>query len=170
MALREIKTLPSAVLRRKARKVTAFGPELQALIDDMVETMRLAPGVGLAAPQVDVPLRVIVVEFGSEEDENAPKKLFTLVNPEIARPSEETTVATEACLSIPGYVGDVERNESITVKALNRFGKPQRVKAEGWLARIFQHEIDHLDGVLYIDRAEKVWKLEEADAQVVPAD
>jgi len=170
MALREIKTLPSAVLRRKARKVTAFGPDLQALIDDMVETMRLAPGVGLAAPQVDVPLRVIVVEFGSQEDEEAPKKLFTLVNPEITRPSEDMTVATEACLSIPGYVGDVERHEAITVKALNRFGKPQRVKAEGWLARIFQHEIDHLDGVLYIDRAEKVWKLEEADAQVVPAD
>jgi len=170
MALREIKTLPSAVLRRKARKVTAFGPDLQALIDDMVETMRLAPGVGLAAPQVDVPLRVIVVEFGSQEDEEAPKKLFTLVNPEITRPSEDMTVATEACLSIPGYVGDVERHEAITVKALNRFGKPQRVKAEGWLARIFQHEIDHLDGVLYIDRAEKVWKMEEADAQVVPAD
>jgi len=170
MAIRDIKTLPSAVLRRKARKVTAFGPELQKLIDDMVDTMRLAPGVGLAAPQVDVPLRVIVVEFGSEEDEQAPKKLFTLVNPELTRPSEETAVATEACLSIPGYVGDVERYESITVKALNRFGKPQRVKAEGWLARIFQHEIDHLDGILYIDRAEKVWKLEEADARVVPAD
>ena len=170
MALREIKTLPSPVLRRKARKVIAFGPELQKLIDDMVETMRIAPGVGLAAPQVDVPLRVIVVEFGSEEDENAPKKLFTLVNPEITRPSEEMVVATEACLSIPGFVGDVERHEAITVKALNRFGKPQRVKADGWLARIFQHEIDHLDGVLYIDRAEKVWKLEPEEAQVVPAD
>ena len=170
MAIREIVTLPAPVLRRKARKVTTFGPDLQNLIDDMVETMRAAPGVGLAANQVDVPLRVIVVEYGDEEDEEAPKKLFTLVNPEITRPSEDMTVATEACLSIPGYVGDVERHEAITVKALNRFGKPQRVKAEGWLARIFQHEIDHLDGVLYIDRAEKVWKLEEADAQVVPAD
>jgi peptide deformylase len=170
MALREIKTLPSTVLRRKARKVTAFGPELQRLIDDMVETMRDAPGVGLAAPQVDVPLRVIVVEFGSEDDEEAPKKLYTLVNPEIARPSDEMVVATEACLSIPGFVGDVERHEAITIKGLNRFGKSQRVKAEGWLARIFQHEIDHLDGVLYIDRAEKVWKLEAEDAQIVPAD
>ena len=170
MALREIKTLPSTVLRRKARKVIAFGPELQALIDDMVETMRSAPGVGLAAPQVDVSLRVIVVEFGNEEDEEAPKKLYTLVNPEIWHPSDELVVATEACLSIPGFVGDVERHETLTVKALNRFGKPQRVKAEGWLARIFQHEIDHLDGVLYIDRAEKVWKLEEGDVQIVPAD
>src|SRR5574341_1133336 len=95
MAVREIKTLPASVLRRKARKVTAFGPDLQTLIDDMVETMRLAPGVGLAAPQVDVPLRVIVVEFGSETDEAVPKKLYTLVNPEIARPSDEMVVATE---------------------------------------------------------------------------
>jgi peptide deformylase len=111
-----------------------------------------------------------VVEYGNEEDEEVPKKLYTLVNPEITRSSEEKVIATEACLSIPGYVGDVERPTSITVKGLNRFGRPQRVKAEGWLARIFQHEIDHLDGVLYIDRAEKVWKLEEQDTQVVPAD
>jgi peptide deformylase len=170
MASLEIKTLPSSVLRRKARKVTTFGADLQTLIDDMVVTMREAPGVGLAAPQVDVPLRVIVVEFGNEENEEIPKKLYTLVNPEIARFSEEKVIATEACLSIPGYVGDVERHTSITLRGLNRFGRPQRIKADGWLARIFQHEIDHLDGVLYIDRAEKVWKLEEKDTQVVPAD
>ena len=165
MALRDIKILPSTVLRRKAHKVTAFGPELQALIDDMVETMRAAPGVGLAAPQVDVSLRVIVVEFGSEEDEEVPKKLYTLVNPEIVRPSEEMVVATEACLSIPGFVGDVERHEGLTVKALNRFGKPQRVKAEGWLARIFQHEIDHINGVVFPDRATRVWKPEPDEEQ-----
>jgi peptide deformylase len=170
MAVREIKTLPSPVLRRKARKVTAFSPELQALVDDMVETMRAAPGVGLAAPQVDVPLRVIVVEFGKEDDEEAPKKLYTVINPEITRASADKVVATEACLSIPGYVGDVERLEAITVKGLNRFGKPLRINAEGWLARIFQHEIDHLEGVLYIDRADRVWKLEEEEAQIVPAD
>jgi peptide deformylase len=85
MATREIITIPHPTLRRKARKVTEFGPELQKLIDDMVETMRQAPGVGLAAPQVDVPLRVIVVEFGSEEDENVPPKLYTIVNPEIPK-------------------------------------------------------------------------------------
>jgi peptide deformylase len=170
MAIREIVTLPAPVLRRKARKVTTFGPELQNLIDDMVETMRAAPGVGLAANQVDVPLRVIVVEYGDEEDEEAPKKLFTLVNPELTRPSEEMAVATEGCLSIPGFVGEVERHSAILVKGLNRFGKPMRVKAEGWLARIFQHEIDHLEGVLYIDRAEKVWKLEESDEPVTAAD
>jgi peptide deformylase len=162
-------------LRRKARKVTAFGPDLQHLIDDMIETMRAAPGVGLAAPQVDSPLRVIVVEYGEVEvDENgveteAPKKLFTLVNPEISRPSQEMAVAAEACLSIPGYAGQVERHESLQLRALNRFGKPVRVKADGWLARIFQHEIDHLDGILYIDRAERVWIAEESDA-LIPAD
>ncbi len=170
MAIREIVTLPAPVLRRKARKVTTFGTELQNLIDDMVETMRAAPGVGLAANQVDVPLRVIVVEYGDEENEEAPKKLFTLVNPELTRPSEEMAVATEGCLSIPGFVGEVERHSAILVKGLNRFGKPMRVKAEGWLARIFQHEIDHLEGVLYIDRAEKVWKLEESDEPVTAAD
>ena len=85
MALRKIVTLPEPVLRRKARKVTDFGPELQTLIDDMVETMREAPGVGLAAPQIDVPLRVIVIEYGNEEDEQVPPKLYTVVNPEITR-------------------------------------------------------------------------------------
>jgi peptide deformylase len=170
MAIREIVTLPAPVLRRKARKVTSFGPELQTLIDDMVETMRQAPGVGLAAPQVDVPLRVIVVEFGEEDDEDAPKKLYTLVNPEIRTASEEVVAAPEACLSIPGFAGDVERFEAIQVRGLNRFGKPIRLKLEGWMARIFQHEIDHLDGVLFIDRALKVWKLEEADEPISAAD
>jgi len=170
MAIREIVSLPAPVLRRKARKVTTFGPELQSLIDDMVETMRAAPGVGLAATQVDVPLRVIVVEYGDEEDEEAPKKLFTLVNPVLTSPSEEMTLATEGCLSIPGFVGEVERHNSIVVKGLNRFGKPVRIKADGWLARIFQHEIDHVEGVLYIDRAQKVWKLEESDEPVPAAD
>jgi peptide deformylase len=163
-------TLPAPVLRRKARKVTTFGPELQTLIDDMVETMRAAPGVGLAAPQVDVPSKVIVVEFGHEEDENIPKKLYTLVNPEIVRQSDEKVTAAEACLSIPGFAGEVERHETIHIKALNRKGKPVRIKADGWLARIFQHEIDHLEGKLYIDRAQRVWKMEEADEQIAAAD
>lgn len=170
MALRKIVTLPDDVLRRKARKVTDFGADLQELIDDMVETMREAPGVGLAAPQVAVPLRVIVVEFGDEEDEEAPAKLYTLVNPEIIRASNEYVVGAEGCLSIPGFVGDVERSEAITVKGLNRRGKPTRIKAGGWLARIFQHEIDHLDGVLFIDRAERVWKVEGEPMQAVPVD
>ena len=169
MALREIVSVPEPVLRRKARKVTDFGPELQTLIDDMVETMRTAPGVGLAAPQVNVLQRVIVVEFGDEEDEEVPAKLYTLANPEIARVSDQTAVGVEGCLSIPGFVGDVERSLSVTVKGQNRHGQPVRIQAKGWLARVFQHEIDHLDGVLFPDRAENLWKVEEQAAQVVPS-
>jgi len=161
MALREIITLPHPTLRRKAHKVTDFGPDLQTLVDDMVETMRQAPGVGLAAPQINVSLRLIVVEYGSEEDEEAPKKLYTVINPEIIRPSPETVLGTEGCLSVPGIVGEVERNESLTVKGFSRRGQPITIKAKGWLARIFQHEIDHLDGVVFVDRATRVWSGQE---------
>jgi len=96
MAIREIVTLPQPVLRHKARKVSDFGPGLQNLVDDMIETMRQAPGVGLAAPQVDEPSRLIVVEYGDEEDEEAPAKLYVMVNPEITRASQETLLGTEA--------------------------------------------------------------------------
>ena len=168
MAVRDIVTIPDPILYRKARKVTDFGKELQTLVDDMVETMRIAPGVGLAAPQVDVPLRVFVVEFGDEEDESVPLKLFTFVNPEITRFSKEKVTGTEGCLSIPDFVGDVDRSVSVVVKGMNRRGQPMRIKSSGWLARIFQHEVDHLNGVLFIDRTERVWKLEGEPAQVMP--
>jgi peptide deformylase len=171
MALREIVFVPEPVLRKKARKVTDFGPELQTLLDDMVETMRAAPGVGLAAPQVNVPLRVIVVEYSEDEDEEeekpeakrVPPKLFQVVNPEIIKFSDDKDVGTEGCLSIPNYIGDVERPLGIVIKGQNRQGRPIRIKAEGWLARIFQHEVDHLEGVLFTDRAIKVWKPTEEE-------
>ncbi len=169
MAQREIVYMPDPILRRKAHKVSVFDKELHALIDDMVETMREAPGVGLAAPQVAVSERVIVVEYGDEEDEEKPKKLYTLVNPEIVDSSAEIVMGVEACLSIPGLVGEVDRSERVTVKAQNRQGKPVKVKAEGWLARIFQHEIDHLDGILFVDRAKRVWKPKEEE-EIQPAD
>jgi peptide deformylase len=168
MAIREIVSLPRPILRRKARKVTDFGPELQTLIDDMVETMRQAPGVGLAAPQVDVSLRLIVVEYGDDEDEEAPSKLYVMANPEVTRASKDTVIGTEGCLSVPGIQGDVERPEAVTVKGFNRRGQAMTIKAKGWLARIFQHEIDHVDGILFVDRAEKIWKAEEHQGQVVP--
>ena len=166
MGLRTIVTLPDPILRRKARPVTTFDKNLQMLIDDMIETMREAPGVGLAAPQVGIPERLIVIEYGEEEeDENGeiieqPKKLYVLINPEIVKASEEKVTGVEGCLSIPSLVGEVERFSTIQVKGLNRRGQPMKVKAEGWLARIFQHEIDHLNGILYPDRAIKVWKPE----------
>lgn len=161
MAVREIVTLGNDVLKRKAQKVNDFGPELQTLIDDMIESMRAAPGVGLAGPQVNEPLRVIVVEFGDDEDEEVPKKLYVLVNPEISRSSPETLVAAEGCLSVPGLMGDVERPIAVTVIGKNRRGQAIKIKAKGWLARIFQHEIDHVNGILFLDRAERVYKPEE---------
>jgi len=169
MAVREIVTLPAAVLRRKAHKVTAFDKEFQVLVEDMVDTMRAAPGVGLAAPQVGVSLRLIVVEFGDEEDEEAPKKLYMVANPEIVLASEDKVKGIEACLSVPGLVGEVERQNFIVVKGLNRQGKPIKIKAEGWLSRIFQQEIDHLDGVIYTDRASRVWQPKE-DEELAIAD
>jgi peptide deformylase len=166
MALRNIVFLPEPILRRKAKPVTKFDKELQTLIDDMIETMREAPGVGLAAPQVNIPQQLAVIEYAEEEDEEdenedappKPKKLFVIINPEIVKASEEKVIGIEGCLSIPGLHGEVERHESIQVKALNRFGNPVKLKVDGWMARIFQHEIDHLNGVLFTDRATRVWK------------
>jgi peptide deformylase len=170
MALREIITVPHPTLKRHARKVTTFDSNLHTLIDDMVETMRVAPGVGLAAPQVNVSQRVIAVEFGDEEDETVPPKLYTVVNPEILKPSREKVMGIEGCLSIPELVGEVERSESVIVKGQNRHGQPIKIKAKGWLARIFQHEVDHLNGILFTDIATQVFKLEPEDepAQVMP--
>jgi peptide deformylase len=172
MGLRTIVTLPDPVLRRKARPVSTFDKKLQMLIDDMIETMRDAPGVGLAAPQVGIGERLIVVEYaeppapdpsssnGEEEPETVKPKLYVMVNPEIVKTSEETELGVEGCLSIPGLVGEVERFSMVQVKGLNRRGQPMKVKAEGWLARIFQHEIDHVNGVVFPDRATRVWKPE----------
>lgn len=161
MAIREVVTVPDKVLNRKAQTVTDFGDDLQTLIDDMVETMREAPGVGLAGPQVNVLQRVITVEFGDEEDEEVPPKLYTVVNPEITRSATETVLGIEGCLSIPDLVGEVERSVAVTVKGQNRFGQPMKIKASGWLARIFQHEIDHLNGILFTDRTSTIYRIED---------
>ena len=159
MPLRKIVTLPDPILRRKAHPVTRFDADLLSLVDDMIETMRVAPGVGLAAPQVGVPSRVIVVEYPEEdEQEDAPKKLFVVVNPEIKEISPDTELGIEGCLSIPGLHGEVDRALAVTVKGQTRRGQPVRIKAKGWLARIFQHEVDHVNGIVFTDRAAKVWR------------
>ena len=165
MAIREIVTPPDPVLRRKAHKITNFDKDLQVLIDDMIETMREAPGVGLAAPQVGVASRLIVIEYGEgeEEDDQVQKKLYVVANPEIIQASEEVEEGVEACLSLPRLSGEVLRNKAVTVKGFNRHGKPVKIKANGWMARIFQHEIDHLDGILFTDRASKVWRSAETE-------
>ena len=172
MATHEILTSPHPTLRDRATKVKAFTSKLDQLIEDMIETMRASSGVGLAAPQIGVNQRVIVVEYakGSEDPEAEPKppKLYVVVNPEIVRHSKESVTGNEACLSLPGYFGEVDRYESVTVKGLNRHGKPFKHKASGWLARIFQHEIDHIQGTLYIDRANQVWRIEEDEEEESP--
>ena len=158
MAILEIITLPNPILRRKAHKVTDFGKEFKTLVEDMIETMHDAPGVGLAASQVAVPLRLIVIEYGDDDNEDAPKKLYVVANPEIIEKSDEKIMGIEGCLSVPDLIGEVERYESITVKGLNRYGLPFKIKASGWLARIFQHEIDHVEGIVYTDLTDKIWK------------
>ena len=132
---------------------------MQNLINDMIETMRVAPGVGLAAPQVGVSERLIVVEYPEDDErEGSPKKLYVVVNPEINEISEETEIGIEGCLSIPHLHGEVKRALAVTVKGQTRHGQPFKIKAKDWLARIFQHEIDHLNGVVFTDRATKVWR------------
>jgi peptide deformylase len=168
MALRTIVTTPDPVLRRKAKPVTKFDKNLQTLVDDMIETMREAPGVGLAAPQVGVSQQVIVVEYAEPEEVEKDKepievepKLYVMVNPEIVKKTVETVVGVEGCLSVPLLVGDVERAHEIRIKGFNRRGQPMKLKVDGWLARIFQHEIDHLNGVLFTDLATQIWQPEE---------
>lgn len=131
------------VLREKAKRVTQFDKALHRLLDDMVETMQAAPGVGLAGPQVGVGLRVAVLDV----DES----ITVIVNPEIVKRSGEHE-PDEGCLSFPGYWGHLRRAEKVTVKARDRHGKELRINADGLLAQALQHEIDHLDGIMYIDR------------------
>jgi len=154
MAILDIVLEGDPRLRQKATKIKTVDDGLRRLAADMRETMLAAPGVGLAAPQVGVTRRLIVVHVpAGYADEDDPAVDLTLVNPEIVR-AQGRVVDQEGCLSIPGWVGDVPRADRITVKALDLDGKAVRLKAEGWPARVLQHEIDHLDGILYVDRIE----------------
>lgn len=166
MALLEIVKEPAEVLRKKAKPVSKVNATIKKLLDDMAETMYDAPGVGLAAPQVGVSKRVIVID---PHDETT--GLLALVNPEIIS-SAGWIQGVEGCLSIPGYQGDVYRFAQIRVVALDRNGHKVWIDAEGYLARIFQHEIDHLDGVLYTDKCENLHEVkpgteEENEGEVV---
>ncbi len=161
MPAREVLIVPHPTLRKKAAPVTDFGSETQQLIDDMITTLHAESGAGLAAPQVNVPRQVILVEFGSEEDESIPPTLYVAVNPKITRFSKELVSGAEGCLSIPGLMGEVERSQEIIVEGQDRHGKPLKLNLRGWVARIFQHEIDHLNGILYTDRTTNVWETDE---------
>lgn len=141
-------------LRQKAHRIRNVDDSLRRLADDMFETMMEAPGVGLAAPQVGVMRRLIWVHVPDNfHDEGEPELSIALVNPEIVR-AHGRVYAYEGCLSIPGWMGEVPRAEVVTVKGMGLDNRPVRVKARGWPARVLQHEIDHLDGILYIDRVE----------------
>ena len=158
----DIVQIGDPVLRRKAHKITQIDRDIRLLAEDMVETLHDSGGVGLAAPQIGESIRMIVVEYPEDDSvEDSPVKTYKVINPEIIWRSEETVEGNEGCLSIPGYVGTVERNESIKVKGLSVFGRPLKISASGWLARIFQHEIDHLEGICYIDRATEIYKPSE---------
>lgn len=153
MAIRKIITSENPILRQKAKKVHRFDPSLQKLVDDMFETMHVSNGVGLAAPQIAQSIRVFVAEYEGQK--------VALFNPEIIKAEGEER-GPEGCLSIPGYVGEnICRATKVVVKGLDVRGKPIRVNAEGWFARILQHEIDHLDGILFLDRLDSPDDLRE---------
>jgi len=162
MTERSILLAGDPVLRQKSKKVRSFGPSLEALVTDMLDTMRTADGLGLAAPQIGVPLRLIVIETPAEKDEEGneiqSRRLYVYCNPEIVEANGEEE-DEEGCLSVPGYVGTVKRAIRITVKGQDTKGRRVRTKAEGLLARAFQHEIDHVNGILFVDRVESPEKL-----------
>ena len=162
MAVLPIRTFPDLVLKQKARRVRTIDGSIKKLIRDMIETMHAEPGrVGLAAPQIGASLRVIVIGIPEEED-------FAIINPEIVRRRGERLI-DEGCLSVPGYFGQIKRAESITVKGRDRNGKEIRIKAEGLLAQALEHEIDHLNGILYIDHPEareSLRKIEPEETQL----
>lgn len=158
MAIRALRHLPDdPVLRQKARRVPRIDSSIQQLIDDMVETMQQTKGVGLAAPQVGVSLRVVVLQKPGEEP-------IAIINPEIVKRAGEREVM-EGCLSIPGYAGDIKRSVSVTVKGRDRQGKTIRIKATGLMAQALEHELDHLNGILYIDHIESQDKLHRVETE-----
>ena len=155
MALKEILTEPNEFLRKKSLPVDRVDGDLQKLMNDMLETMYAAPGIGLAAIQVGVPKRVIVLDL-SKKDE--PKNPMYFVNPEIITKSENNSTYEEGCLSVPGQFAEIARPDKCHVKYLDYFGKPQELLAKEMLATCIQHEMDHLEGILFIDYLSKLKK------------
>ena len=149
MAVLNIRKYPDPLLKRKSEPVKEITEELQRLIDDMAETMYAAPGVGLAAPQIGMLIRVIVIDINTRDEEK--RELITLINPQIVEQYGET-LWEEGCLSVPDYSTEVKRAVSVVVKGLDRYGEETELKGEGLLSIVLQHEIDHLNGILFIDR------------------
>lgn len=161
MATLRIRHFPKdSTLRQKAKRVFAIDSSIQRLIDDMIKTMQEANGVGLAAPQVGVPLRVIVIQMPGGQP-------LAIINPEIVEHTGEQEV-TEGCLSVPGYIGEIKRSAQVIVKGRDRQGKKIKIKADGLMAEALEHETDHLNGVLYIDHVESRDKLHQVERPIVP--
>jgi len=156
MAIRTIITLPDPRLRLKCAPVPVIDAGVHALMDDMLETMYAAPGIGLAAIQIAVPQRVLVLDVAKREDENAPPEPICIVNPEIVWQSEERSTYQEGCLSIPEIFEEVERPAKVRARYLDRDGHAQEIEADGLLATCLQHEIDHLNGILFIDHLSRL--------------
>ena len=156
MALRPILVIPDARLRRKADLVPAVDDGVRALVADMLETMYKAPGIGLAAPQIGVMRRVIVLDVAKRRDEEATPEPVAMINPVITWSSQERSTYEEGCLSIPDYYEEVERPAVVHVAYLDADGRPATIEADGIMATCIQHEIDHLDGVLFIDHISRL--------------
>ena len=155
MALRKILTEPNKVLREKSLKVESVDKDLQNLMDDMLETMYAAPGIGLAAIQVGIPKRIIVLDISYKEGNKNP---MYFVNPEIIEKSNKNSTYEEGCLSVPGQFAEIDRPDKCHIKYLDYFGQHKEMKAEGMLATCIQHEMDHLEGILFIDYLSKLKK------------
>jgi peptide deformylase len=153
MTIKPLIILPDPLLRQVSKPIERVDPDFQRLADDMLETMYDAPGIGLAAIQIGVPRRMLVIDVSREGEDKQP---LVFVNPEIVVSSDERSVYEEGCLSIPDYYAEVERPATVTVKYLDRDGKEQTVEADGLLATCLQHEIDHLNGVLFIDHISRL--------------
>jgi peptide deformylase len=152
MALLEMKYEPDPILREKGRRIKSFDAALRKLVEDMFETMHAHNGVGLAAPQIGQSIRLLVAELEPDRQEGEKGFKVALCNPELVKASDEMETGVEGCLSIPGWIGEVPRHVSVTVKGQTPEGKEVRIKAENYYARVLQHEIDHLNGVLFTDR------------------
>jgi len=153
MTIKPLIILPDPILRQLSKPIERVDADLQRLADDMLETMYDAPGIGLAAVQIGVPRRMLVIDVSREGEEKQPQ---VFINPEIFTSSDERSVYEEGCLSIPDYYAEVERPAVVSVKYLDRNGKEQTVEADGLLATCLQHEIDHLNGVLFIDHISRL--------------
>ena len=155
MALRQILTEPNKILREKSLFVEKVDEDLQKLMDDMLETMYAAPGIGLAAIQIGIPKRVIVLDIASKD---GPKNPMFFIKPEIIEKSDNNLTYEEGCLSVPGQFAEIDRPDKCHIKYLDYYGQPKEIKAEGMLATCIQHEIDHLEGILFIDYLSKLKK------------